>query len=221
MIQVKRLLIVGAGDFGRELFCWMTTDARHGVEWEVAGFLDDNPDALAACPQYSPGVVGAISDYTPSNNESLIMAIAAPAARLRIAEELTSRGAEFETWIHPTVIESRFHSVGRGSVICPNSIISCDVTIGEFVILNLGVAVGHDAVIGDGCTINSHSDITGHVRIGRGTFLGSSVSIIPHVTVGENCTIGAGSTVVRRVRTGNTVMGDTAKRISWNEFEAA
>lgn len=218
---MKRILIVGAGDFGRELFCWMTTDPRHGVEWEVSGFLDDNADALADYPHYPVSVAGSISEYTPHESESLVMAVASPAARLKIADQLNSRGADFTTWIHPTVIQSRFHTIGRGTVIGPNSIVSCDARIGDFVILNLGVAVGHDAVIGNGCTINSHCDITGHVTIGSGTFLGSSVSIIPHVSVGENSTIGAGSTVVRKVRSGSTVMGDTAKRISWKEAKAA
>lgn len=218
---MNRILIVGAGDFGRELFCWMTTDPRHGVEWEVAGFLDDNTDALTTHSHYPVGVVGSVSGYSPQVGEQLLMAIASPAARLKIANELESRGAEFASWIHPTVIESRFHSIGRGCVIGPNSVISCDVTIGDFAIINLGVTVGHDAIIGEGCTINSHCDITGHVRIGRGTLLGSSVSIIPHVTVGEFATIGAGSTVVRRVRDHSTVMGNTAKRITWGNNEAA
>lgn len=218
---MKRILIVGAGDFGRELFCWMTTDPRHGVEWEVDGFLDDNTDALSAYPHYPTTVTGSISEYSPAANECLVMAIASPASRMKIADRLKARGAEFTSWIHPSVIESRFHSIGRGCVIGPNSVISCDVSIGNFVIINLGVAVGHDAKIGDGCTINSHCDITGHVSIGQGTFLGSSVSIIPHVTIGSSATIGAGSTVVRRVRDGSTVMGDTAKRISWSDAEAA
>ncbi len=218
---MKRILIVGAGDFGRELFCWMTTDPRHGVEWEVAGFLDDTTNSHEQHAHYPIGIVGSISEYRLQAGEQLLMAIASPAARLRLVSELESRGAEFASWIHPTVIESRFHSIGRGCVIGPNSVISCDVTIGDFAIINLGVTIGHDAVIGDGCTINSHCDITGHVKIGSGTLLGSSVSIIPHVTVGEFATIGAGSTVVRRVRDHSTVMGDTAKRIVWGNNDAA
>lgn len=210
---MKKILIVGAGDFGREMFCWLTTDERHGVEWEVAGFLDDNPDAMADHSHYGASIVGSISEYSPSEGELLLMAMSAPETKLKLAAELQARGAEFMSWIHPSAVISRFVKIGAGTVICPQCVVSSDATIGDFVTINCTSNIGHDIQIGNGCTINAQCDLTGHTKLGEGVFVGSNVCVVPKVEIGEFASIGAGSVVVRRVKAGTTVMGPAAKRI--------
>lgn len=210
---MNKVLIVGAGDFGREMFCWLTTDPRHGVEFEVAGFLDDNVNAMAGYPHYGVGVVDSISDYTPAAGERLLMAMASPATKLKLAAELQSRGAEFMTWIHPTAVISRFGQFGTGTVICPQCVVSADATFGDFVTINCTSNIGHDIHIGNGCTINAQCDLTGHTKLGEGVYVGSNVCVVPKVEIGAYARIGAGSVVVRRVRPHTTVMGPAARRI--------
>ena len=210
---MRRLLILGAGDLGRELFGWITADARHGRDWEVAGFLDDNCRALDAHSHYPTRVVGSIADYVPQPGDKLVMAISNPATKLKLAADLESRGAEFFSYIHPTAVVSRFVFWGRGCVVCPQCVVSCDARIGHFVTVNTMTSIGHDTHIGDGCTINANCDLTGHVRVGEGVYFGSSACVVPHVQIGDYAKIGAGSTVIRRVQPHTTVMGPTAKRI--------
>ena len=45
----KRLFIIGAGGFGRELEMWILRDCLD-KEFEICGYLDDNPDALSGYP---------------------------------------------------------------------------------------------------------------------------------------------------------------------------
>lgn len=210
---MKKILIVGAGDFGREMFCWLTTDPRHGVEWEAAGFLDDNLDAMASYAHYGVCVVDSISDYRPADGELLLMGMASPETKLKLATDLQARGAEFMTWIHPTAVISRFGRIGTGTVICPKCVVSADATIGDFVTINCTSNIGHDIHIGNGCTINAQCDLTGHTKLGEGVYVGSNVCVVPKVTIGEYARIGAGSVVVRRVRPHTTVMGPAARRI--------
>ena len=210
---MQRLLILGAGDLGRELFGWITGDQRHGRDFEVAGFLDDNLAALDSRSHYPTRVVGSISDYVPQPGDMLVMAISNPATKLKLAASLEGRGAEFFNYIHPTAVVSRFVTWGRGCTVCPQCVVSCDAQIGNFVTVNTMTSIGHDTQIGDGCTINAHCDLTGHVRVGTGVYFGSNACVVPSVQIGDFAKIGAGSTVIRRVQPHTTVMGATAKRI--------
>ncbi len=217
---MKKILIVGSGDFGREIYGWISGDSRHGVEWEVAGFLDDNANALSRYSHYPIGITGRISDYQP-NGELLVFGIAAPKTRLMLGEKLLAKGAEFLTYIHPTAIVSQFTTIGRGCFFAPYAMISNDVRIGDFVAVNCAASVAHDCSVGDGCMINSHCDLTGHTQFGKGVYFGTSVCVVPKVKVGDFATLGAGSTVTRNVKEGTTVMGPTAQRLSFLEAEAA
>ena len=43
---MKDLIIVGAGGFGRELLQWIKDINRIERKWNIAGFIDDNVEAL-------------------------------------------------------------------------------------------------------------------------------------------------------------------------------
>ena len=50
---------------------------------------------------------------------------------------------------------------GEGNIVCPNSVFTDDIKIGDFNIFNINVTVGHDVKIDSFNTFNSHCDITG------------------------------------------------------------
>ncbi len=43
---MKRLLIVGAGGYGKEVLFWAKHIQKENNLWEEIGFIDDNPDAI-------------------------------------------------------------------------------------------------------------------------------------------------------------------------------
>ena len=43
---MKDLIIVGASGFGRELVQWVEDINKETREWNILGFIDDNPNAL-------------------------------------------------------------------------------------------------------------------------------------------------------------------------------
>ena len=213
--QKNRLLIIGAGGFGREVLQWaLDVQAQGNVDWEVGGFLDANPQAFEDF-DIDLAVLGSPESWQPSAGDRFICAIGDPSIRLRICRELQERGAKFISLIHPSaIVGSRCH-IGVGTILCPGVTVTVDATIGDFVILNVRSCVGHDAHVGAGCTVNDFCDITGNAKLGEGVFLGSHSSVTPSASVGDYARVGAGSVVVRRVRANTTVMGPTAKRIDW------
>jgi len=209
---MRRFLIVGAGGFGRELLDWVK-DPRPGGDEAVTGFLDDNPHALDGYG-VPVGIVDSIADYEPRPDDLLVMAIGQVRPKLSIAATLLERGARFATVLHPTAGVGRGVELGVGCVMCPESRVTCDARIGDFVAFNVSAGAGHDTTIGDGCMLNAHSTIEGFASLGRGVFMGSHACVLPRVRVGDWATIGAGSAVVANVKPLTTVLGVPARRLA-------
>lgn len=208
----NRLLILGAGGFGREVLGWALEPAG-ARNWEVAGFLDANPAALDGFPCDHP-ILGDPSTYVPRADDIFVPAVANTATKLRLCRDLQARGARFATLIHHSVIVGPACRIGEGSVLCPRVTLTTNVTLGDFVTVNGFSGFGHDSVVSDGCTVSSHVDITGRVRLGEGVFLGSHASVLPGVSVGDFAVIGAGSVVLRDVPARATMMGVPAKQVA-------
>jgi sugar O-acyltransferase (sialic acid O-acetyltransferase NeuD family) len=210
---MKKLIIVGAGGFGREILAWIREVQTLAQEYETICFLDDNPQALAPY-NYQEPIIGGIQDYRPQKGDAFVMGIAAPTRRkLEIAETLLQRGAHFISLIHPTAVFGNNVKLGQGCVICSNVIFTSDITIGDFVSINVLAAIGHDVVIGDGCTLYSFVNVNGFAKLGKGVEVGSHGSILPGSVVGDFATVGAGSVVIKSVKAGTTVLGVPAKKI--------
>lgn len=209
---MKNLHIVGAGGFGRELYWWLTQSPDHGKAWRIAGFLDDNSDALKGFA-HPVGVVGSILNYKPAKDDLLVMAVSQPKVKRPVTESLLSLGAEFLTFVHPSVVIGGNVKLGRGTVVCPGAILTADIVIGEFTTINVNATIGHDARVGDFCLISPHCDITGFVQVGNDVFMGTHAHIIPKIKVGHNVTLGAGTTVISNVDDGSTIVGNPGARI--------
>jgi sugar O-acyltransferase (sialic acid O-acetyltransferase NeuD family) len=209
---VKRLLIVGAGNFGREVLDWALAVPPDRRDWEVGGFLDSRKEILDGFGVSYP-ILGDPDTYPFGDNHCFICAIGDPKTKLDYCRRLDSRGAKFATLIHPTAIIGTGCRWGKGCLLCPGAIITNHVTLGDFVTLNLYATVGHDAVLGDGCTLSGHADVTGWAILGEGVFLGSHASVLPKARVADGTIVGAGSTVLKRTEPHTTVVGVPAKRI--------
>ena len=208
---MKKLLIIGAGDFGREVLSWAKAIHAAGqVNWQLAGYLDANARALEGFGIDLP-IYGDPKSWTPEPDQLFACAISKPSTKLEICRGLAARGATFVNLIHPSVIVGPHCRLGTGCILCPGVVLTTHATLGDFVILNLYTTVGHDAVVGDGCTTCSHVDITGHAQVGEGVFFGSHAAVTPFTKVGRYATIGAGSVAMREVPPEVTVFGLPAR----------
>ena len=209
---MKDLYIVGAGGMGRELLNnILDIHMISGPRWNIRGFLDDTPDPLAGKECDYP-VVGSIQEYFPRPNEVLVMGVADPAAKKKLASLLKGRGAVFDSVVHPHVNGGRHNVSGEGLVVYPGFGKSVNSRLGDFCTL-LSCSIGHDVSIGDYCTISGCCNIMGNVTLGRGVFMAGNAAIAPHVTVGDGAYLCLGSMVMKDVKPGDKVMGNPARAI--------
>jgi len=207
---MKRLIIIGAGGFGREVLGWARQCPECGRDWEPAGFLDDNPAALEGYSTDLP-VLSGIREYAPQAEDRFVCAIGTPRIKKHAVEEIVARGGQFINLIHPSCLLGERVRLGQGIILCPRAVLTCDIEIGDHTALNLFTAVGHDARLGRYCQLQSYSEATGGVCLEDGVLMGTHATILPGVRVGEGATIGAGSVVVRSVKAGSSVWGAPAK----------
>ena len=203
---MNRLVLAGAGGFGREVFSWVHATAGPNGPWREVVFIDDNPDALAAT-RFPAVCIGSIAEYRPADGDRVAMTVGQPHPKMGIRDSLASRGVRFETLVHPSAIIGATSEVGEGCIVCPGCVVTANARIGRYVTLNVYATVGHDAVVADYSTVGGHADVTGGATLDEGVFMGSHAVIAPRVRVGAFAVIGAGTVALRDVGEGATVLG--------------
>lgn len=210
--RMEPLVILGAGEFGREV-AWLVDEINRASpepKWDLLGFLDDNPDALAEFRHYPP-LLGRPEAYPRLGRPFAVCAVANGGTREGLVARLDALGARWATLIHPAAGIGMGTEIGEGSIVCRQAMVTVDATIGRHVQINVNSAVGHDARLGDFCTLAGFADICGRVVLEKGVYVATHASVLPKTVVGAWAQISAGSTARRRVRPGMTVVGVPGK----------
>lgn len=206
-LRPSRIVVVGAGGMGREALAWLR-DAQ--PQTTVLGFVDDQVpvgDEVAGLP-----VLGtADSAFDGLTDVAAVLAVGNAAARAHLDERLTSRGLELCTVVHPSAILGERVNVGAGTILCPWTVLTVDVTVDRAVIINYGATVGHDCVLGDHAFVGPGATLAGNVRVGPRTWVGIGATVREGVTLGADVTVGAGAVVLDDVPDGLTVAGVPAR----------
>lgn len=192
-----RVVIIGAGALGRELMQWI----RHDGRTEEIAFLDDTSEAAT--------VIGTLAEYQRRPGDQVMIAIADPAGREKVAQQLAAVAGFISALATVGTCE-----IGDGSLLLPHCLISADAKVGACTIVGCYSSIGHDVELADFCTLSSHVDLTGRVKVGQRVFFGSGARALPGVTIGDDAVIGAGAVVVRDVAAGMTVFGNPARQVA-------
>lgn len=209
---MKNLLIIGAGGFGREMFAAALESVGYGENFRVKGFLDGNPDALNGFSGY-PEIVGAPETYGISENDVFISAIGDITARRRCVEMIENRGGRFTSIVHRSASTGPNVSVGDGSFIAHNVVLTADVGVGRHSCVFHGTVIGHDSRLADYTHVYSLVSVGGGVRVEEGARVFPGARIVPRITIGAGATVGIGSAVLRDVAPGTTVFGVPAEKL--------
>ena len=215
--NMKDIAIYGAGGFGKEVLTLINDINKVEKLWNIVGFFDDGckkGDIINGIT-----VLGTTQDLNNWNKEiSVVIAIGNTIVKKKIIDNINNQYVDYPTIIHPTVLigDQNYVKIGKGCIICANNIITTNIEIGDFVILNLACTVGHDTTIGNYTAFMPTCNISGEVKINDCVYCGTGVKIINQLEIGENSVIGAGAVVVKDVEANTVVAGVPAKVLRKN-----
>ena len=220
---MKDIVIFGAGGFGREVQ-WLIErinerDSRtNGVPtWNLIGYIDD---VVEKGTQINGYYVLGKSDFLSDRTSPLAVVCAVGISKVRkkiIAKIIGNKNLYFPNLIDPSVQLSNYMEFGRGNIICAGTILTVNIKIADFCIINLDCTIGHDDNLSSYVTIYPSVNISGCVDIGERAEIGTGVQIIQGLTVGAGTIIGAGAVVLNTLPEDCTAVGIPCKPIKFHK----
>jgi len=193
------MIIVGAKSFAKEVLeiCYQNNKLEHLVFYDDVN--KDIPDVLYdKFPVLKSQEVAA--DYFKNTDSSFTLGVGNPKIREKLYNRFIALGGQFSETISPKAEIGHFGTeIGAGCNILSNAVISNQVCIGKGVLVYFGSIITHDVTIGDFVEIAPGATLLGRCNIGKGTHVGSNTTILPDVKVGENVIIAAGAVVTKNV----------------------
>jgi len=211
--MVERYVILGAGGFAREAALHiMDYELFHGHDKPDFLFVDD----ITATTEIKLRNVNypVIKDwFFPAGFTRFTIGIGQPQAKKVMVAKALQAGLEpHKTIIHPGALVQDA-KIGNGGIIAPGVVVTTNIIIGDYVILNLNCTVGHDTVIEDFVTCNPLCSISGNVRLENGCFIGAGATVLEKKTVGGDAVVGAQACVVSDLPPQTTYVGIPAKEL--------
>lgn len=214
--KLKPIAIYGAGGFGREVACLLHQINETKPTWNFIGFFDDSK------PVGEGNVYGRILGGMSELNSwpsaiSLVVAIGSPQTVKTLVEKIQNPLIDFPNIVAPTTLflNREMVRLGHGNIICNFCLISCNVEIGDFNLLNGYIPVGHDTRIGHYNVIMPSTNISGGVEIGDCNFFGVHSVVLQYNKVGNNVRVGANSVIMRTAKDGFLYVGNPAIKMKF------
>lgn len=214
---MKKIVIYGSGGFAREVAHLIEDINEENIEWQVVGYLDDNESNHGLIINDLPVLGGA--EWLKNRDEIYVaLGIASPVAKKSIVEKLKNyTNVSYPILIHPSVKISRFNQLGEGTIICEGTILTTNIILDNFVIVNLNCTIGHDVHVKNYSTILPNSSISGNVVFEECVDFGTNATIIQGITIGAGTIVGAGAVVVKDLPAHCTAVGTPAKPIKFHK----
>ncbi len=190
--------LIGNGGHAREVQAQMGIDLFRFVSDE---YWKEGDDKLLPLSKFDP------------DKYIIMIAVANSKDREDIVNNLPFN-TQYFTFIHPTAqLMSDDITIGEGSFIGSNSIITCNVKIGKHSILNRGNHIGHDCRIGDYFSAMPGSIVSGNVTLGNKVYLGTNSCIREKIAICDDVIIGLNTGIVKDITQSGVWVGSPIKKI--------
>lgn len=214
--KMKDIAVYGAGGFGREVQSLIEQLNAKELTYNFIGFFDDGKSKGELINGFP--VLGGMEELNGWGKPlCLALAIGDPSVKKQVFDKIVNPLISFPSLIHPSVMTggNRFVRIDEGCIICGGTIITVNIVIERFVILNLSCTVGHDTTIGAFSSFMPTVNISGEVNIGEGVYVGTGAKIINQLSIGEWTIVGAGAVVAKSLPSNCTAVGVPAKAIKF------
>ena len=217
-MSVQPVLLVAASGLAREVLSVLRTLVDH----RVIGILDDDV-ALRGTAVDGVPVLGGLYAVKQHPDAALVVCAGSGQARSAIVARLSDWGVEDARYTR--VIDSSVRipstcTVGVGSILLANTVLTADVAVGRHVVAMPHVVLTHDVAIEDYATLCAGVAVGGRVTVGSRAYIGMNASVRQGLRIGAGATLGMGSALLTDLPDGERWAGVPAKVLT-NEGVAA
>ena len=210
----KDIAIYGAGGFGREVACMISAINEIHPEWNFIGFFDDGLEK--GTKNVFGEIIGGIEELNGWNKElNVVFSIATPHILKKVVGKIANNNIKFPNLVAPNVnfLHKESLNMGQGNLLFFGTRVSCEVTIGNFNLLNGFVSLGHDVTIGDFNVLGPMVRLSGNVTINDENFFGVQSIVLQGLKMGNKTKVGANSVIIRNTKDETLYMGNPATRV--------
>jgi len=200
--EATAILVYGGGGHGKAVIDLIRTNSLY----HLAGIVDDGIPAgrvimglpvlggAAALPDiFKGGVRLAVNAVGGINN---------PGVRLRVFENLADAGFACPNLVHPSAWVEPSAILEGGVTVLALSYISSEAHIGFGTVINAGVVVSHDCLVGKCVNLSPGALLAGGVTVGDFAQVGMGATINLNLTIGAGARVSNGATVKADVPAG-------------------
>lgn len=152
------LLVIGAGGHGR-----VVKEIAEACGYSHIAFLDDHSEIAI-------GKIDQMRQFYGQFQEAFV-AIGNNKFREELLNRLENSGFYIPTLIHPTAYVSTTAKIGKGTLIAPMAVVNTGAVIGMGGIISAGAVVDHDVSLGDcvhinvGVAVMSGTEIASYTKV--------------------------------------------------------
>jgi sugar O-acyltransferase (sialic acid O-acetyltransferase NeuD family) len=210
---MRELVILGAKEHAKVVLA--TLQDMPDAQWNVVGFLDDNP-ALTGTKLLGLPVLGPMTMLDQLASEGKVQGALVGIScghmpvRARLFTKAKSLNLEIPNVISPVAFIHRTASMGEGAVVFAGAVVHAFARVGGNFVAYSNASVEHECVLGDNVYLGPGVCFCANVRVGDNTFIGTGASVIC-AHVGSDVIIGSGAAVVSSVPDGAVAAGVPAR----------
>ena len=209
---VKKVVIIGAGAFGREAAMIGKRIEVTRRDIKIIGFLDDNKELWGKTIN-GVKVLGGLDYFEDKKKPYYVCAVGDPTLKEQVVMRISIYNYIPINLIDPDVDIFTGVKLGKGIIIQKGVCLAVNCEIGDHVHINFNCSIGHNTILMNYCTISPMCATSGHTFVGARCFFGTGAITTPGVSIISGCTIGAGCTVVKDLDWIGTYIGTPAKLI--------
>jgi sugar O-acyltransferase (sialic acid O-acetyltransferase NeuD family) len=211
---MKEVYLMGFGGFAREVYWHIVKEDN--FKFKVMGFIDKIPTIVSNHKNFYDGIPVINENSFDFTGKSIIIAVGDPSLREKMFFYIINRfdDVDFPNMIssYATISSPKTIKYGKGCIVCPGCVLTCDITLKDFVILNLNTTIGHDVILENFSTTATNVSISGNVFVGKNTYFGNNSSVKEKIDICDDVIIGMGAAVVKPITERGVYVGIPARK---------
>lgn len=197
----KKIAVIGNGGIAREIMCRLKRGS-YNIFISESFITKENRGKIQSLETMD------IDKY------KVLVCIGDSIQRKKVIDSLPRR-TEYFTFIdkEAKILDKKTVIIGEGSIITSGVILTTNIHLGKFSLINLHTTIGHDVVTKDFLTTAPGVHISGNTVIGKCVYLATGSVIRNKISVCDNVTVGMNSVVNKDVIEMGIYAGSPATKI--------